>query len=169
MRIPTQSNDNLSCQDPFVGSVWGECVRTILVGTSLLSAVFWALKIKGDPAALYLCVSQAMMLAIALGPRWLRVMLLLSCAVPLLEILITFSADQGAMLWWSPIWMFSPASTLFAFSLLFARECFMFLKLVQYRISLRFLLMTVVALSVGAYMVVLPTIEMFWDISLKVP
>ena len=36
-----------------------------------------------------------MMLAIALGPRWLRVMLLLICAVPLSKILITFSADQG--------------------------------------------------------------------------
>ena len=169
MKIPTQSYDDVSYQDPFVGSLWGECVRTILIGTSLLSAFFWALKIKADPAALYVCVSHAMMVAIALGPRWLRVMLLLICAVPLSEILITFSADQGAMLWWSPIWMFSPASTLFAFSLLFARECFMFLKLVQDRISVRFLVMTAGALSIGAYMIVLPTMEMFWDSQQELP
>ena len=169
MRIPTQSHDDVSFQDPFVRSLWGECLRTILVGTSLFSALFWALKIEGDPAALYLCVSYAMILAIALGPRWLRVMLLLICAVSIFKIVITFSAHQGTMLWWSPIWMFSPASTVIAFSLLLGRECFISLKLWQDRISVRFLVMTAAALSVGAYMVVLPSIEMFWESQQELP
>ena len=45
----------------------------------------------------------------------------------------------------------------------------MFLKLVQDRISVRFLVMTAGALSIGAYMIVLPTMEMFWDSQQELP
>ncbi len=154
--------------DPFVNSLWGECTRVLLVGTSGCSCLFWGTRLQHDSAALLMVSAYALIALITVSANWLRLFMLVPLSVVILKIAAIYSSDQGLLIW-SPFAMFSPAFAVGSTLLLLSREVWITVGWMRKTMTLRRLFILGAVLLAVVYMVVIPSLNTFWQTNDEMP
>ena len=146
-------------KDPFDSSLCGEYTRILLAGFATCSGLFWLVHLMLGTDAVVMVIANATVLTIAIGSRFagIRRLAILSLLMPTVVILL---AQQDTQSWWSPRVMFSPTYTLLAFLVLLIRDGLIVIQSGNKAITPKTVLAVVIGLTLAAYMIVIPAIDM---------
>ncbi|MEO1614230.1 MAG: prepilin peptidase [Planctomycetota bacterium] len=144
------------------GTLWGEYLRLLLVGTAVCSAIMWATQLATHPAAVPMVAANVAILCVAISGHSAGLWRFASLSLLMLGISLGLLASNDASVLEGPP-MFSPAVTIGALVVLAFRDGLIAMNKGTKSLSLRrFVIMAIVAGAV-LYMIAIPIVDAFFE------